>query len=523
LSVIEIRRLRPWLLGGLLLAIAFAAFRIAAGVAERRIAAGIESASQRLGVRVQYDDLHVGVWPPVRLKGLAIDLPGQLTMRIDSLSASPRFRGPRGFGLLGRVSIENATVILPAEVEVILKTTIWEVDPAGSLTLQAPVGGLLLSTGVGPRGRVFDIKAAGLELDALGALSVEGSRSTTLGLLSGDAHAEGDPRSDFQATWRMTAFGGATSGSVLVLPGKGEPKHQIQASMKDLDFGRVLGSLGIESLEPDSLGTLSGTISASGHLRDPSKLEVIQKITFKAPKKHPPEVARLQGPFVLEVTTNSGQAKAINVSPGASNFIHLSEVPPLFTRALLIAEDAAFYSHPGIDLTEIGKVIAANMEEGGPVRGGSTITQQLAKNLFLSREKSLQRKLRELSYSFLLESILGKSRILEIYLNVIEWGPGLYGLRPAARHYFAKEPSELTPREIAFLVCLIPGPVKYQKSFAGGELRRGFETLVNNLLVKLRSVDALTEEEYQAALVEPLELRGLFKTPDEGGDIAVIQ
>jgi hypothetical protein len=521
--VIEIRRLRPWLIGGLLAVVAFIAFRIAAGVAERKIAARIESAAQRLGLRIHYDDLHVGVWPPVRLRGLAIDLPGQLTMRIDSLAASPRFRGPRGFGLLGRVSIENTTVILPAEVEMILKPTTWEVDPAGSLTLLAPVGGLILSTGAGPRGRVFDIKAAGLELDAVAALSVEGSRSTTLGLLSGDAHAEGDPRSDFQATWRMTAFGGATNGSVLVLPGKGEPKTQLQASMKDLDFGRVLGSLGIESREPDSLGSLSGSISASGYLSDPATLDVIQKISFKAPKKRPPEVTRLQGPFVLDVTTNSGQQKSINVSPGTSGFIHLSEVPPLFVRALLIAEDAAFYSHPGIDLTEVGKVIAANMEEGGPIRGGSTITQQLAKNLFLSREKSLQRKLRELSYSFLLETILGKSRILEIYLNVIEWGPGLYGLRPAARHYFAKEPAELTPREIAFLVCLIPGPIKYQKSFAGGDLRRGFERLVNNLLVKLRSVDALTEEEYQEALVQPLELRGLFKASDEGADLAVIQ
>jgi membrane peptidoglycan carboxypeptidase len=183
-------------------------------------------------------------------------------------------------------------------------------------------------------------------------------------------------------------------------------------------------------------------------------------------------------------------------------------VPPLFVRTLLIAEDAAFYGHPGIDLTELPKAIAANIARGGAVRGASTITQQLAKNLFLSREKSLQRKLRELSYSFLLESTLGKNRILEIYLNIIEWGPGLYGLRPAARHYFAKEPQDLTPREIAFLVSMIPGPVKYQRSIQGGEVTRGFDTLVNNLLVKLRSVDALSEEEFQRALAETLVFRG---------------
>ena len=141
------------------------------------------------------------------------------------------------------------------------------------------------------------------------------------------------------------------------------------------------------------------------------------------------------------------------------------------------------------------------------MRGASTITQQLAKNLFLSREKSLHRKLQELALAFLLESTLGKDRILEIYLNVIEWGPGLYGLRPAARHYFGKEPRALTPKEMAVLVALIPGPIKYQRSFEEGALTPGFEPLVTNLLLKLRSVNALSEEECAAALEQTLAFR----------------
>jgi membrane peptidoglycan carboxypeptidase len=97
--------------------------------------------------------------------------------------------------------------------------------------------------------------------------------------------------------------------------------------------------------------------------------------------------------------------------------------------------------------------------------------------------------------------------VLEIYLNVIEWGPGVYGLRPAARHYFAREPMRLTPKQMAFLVSLVPGPIKYQRSFEGGVVTPFFEGLVATLLAKLRSVDALTEEEYAAALAEPLGLR----------------
>jgi len=103
-----------------------------------------------------------------------------------------------------------------------------------------------------------------------------------------------------------------------------------------------------------------------------------------------------------------------------------------------------------------------------------------------------------------LETALSKARIFEIYLNVIEWGPGVYGLRPAARQYFGMEPSELAPAQMALLVALIPGPVKYQRSLAAGTPSPGFRPLVDRLLAKLRSVDALTEEQYQTALADEL-------------------
>jgi membrane peptidoglycan carboxypeptidase len=171
---------------------------------------------------------------------------------------------------------------------------------------------------------------------------------------------------------------------------------------------------------------------------------------------------------------------------------------------LLLGEDAGFWGHRGIDLGEIPAAIFTNWERGGVARGASTITQQLAKNLFLSPERRLGRKLQEVALAMLLEATLTKQRILEIYLNVIEWGPGLYGLRPAARHYFGKDAAELTPKQMAFLVAIIPGPIKYQRSFASGTLSPGFRPLVDALLAKLRSVDAIGEEEYQAALAEEL-------------------
>lgn len=507
--VAEARLVRLWILAGLVLVAGVVAFRVAATYAEQEIARRIQRVAAAAGVRIQYESLHVGLLPPFLLTGITVEKPGNLVARIDLVSASPRFHGPRGFGLLGAVTIGNLRVSLPADIDASIHPTTWEVDPGLSITLRAPVEGLSLTTVTGARGRAFDVAATRLNLDALGAFAVEGDASKELGLLDGGAHVEGDPRRDFQGTWRFSAFGGNSGGSLIVIPGQPDAKVQFQASMKGLDFALILRSLGVDAAQaPNALGSLSGTISVGGLLHDPASLEVIQRVDFKRPEKTPPEVLRLRGDFVHEVTTNTGAKMAIAVTPESPDFIAMADVPLLLVRALLIAEDAAFYGHPGIDLTELPKAIAANMARGGAVRGASTITQQLAKNLFLSREKSLQRKLRELSYSFLLESTLGKQRILEIYLNVIEWGPGLYGVRPAARHYFEKEPQALSPREIAFLVSLIPGPVKYQASIQGGEVSRGFDTMVDNLLVKLLSVDAISEEEYEAALSQTLVFRG---------------
>jgi monofunctional biosynthetic peptidoglycan transglycosylase len=195
------------------------------------------------------------------------------------------------------------------------------------------------------------------------------------------------------------------------------------------------------------------------------------------------------------------------VSPESADFVPLEEVPPLFIRALLLAEDTNFFGHSGVDLSEVPTALATNWKRGTTARGASTITQQLAKNLFLTREKSLSRKLQELALALLIESTLTKKRILEIYLNIIEWGPEIHGLRPAALHYFGAEPATLTPKQMAFLVTLIPGPIKYQSSIRDGLPSPAFESMIIGVLNKLRAVEALTEEEYQAALFEPIVLR----------------
>jgi len=121
------------------------------------------------------------------------------------------------------------------------------------------------------------------------------------------------------------------------------------------------------------------------------------------------------------------------------------------------------------------------------VRGASTLTQQLAKNLFLSRERTFARKVREALFTLALEASLPKARLMEIYLNIIEWGPGIYGLGEASRHYFGVNPRQLTVQQAAFLATIIPNPVRYHVFYEKGRLTPNWQHRVRDLVRKLET------------------------------------
>lgn len=132
-------------------------------------------------------------------------------------------------------------------------------------------------------------------------------------------------------------------------------------------------------------------------------------------------------------------------------------------RALIAAEDAKFPEHEGFDLEGIEKALEKNEKKGRVVAGGSTISQQLAKNLFLSGKRSYLRKAQEAVITLMLEKMMTKRRILEIYMNVIEWGEGVYGAEAAARHYFGTSAARLTPEQAARLAAMVPRPRYFEK------------------------------------------------------------
>ena len=142
-------------------------------------------------------------------------------------------------------------------------------------------------------------------------------------------------------------------------------------------------------------------------------------------------------------------------------WVPLARLSPHLTRAVLAAEDAAFYRHKGFDWAGLKEALTRNFERGQLRRGGSTITQQLAKNLYLSPDKNLLRKGHEAMLAWELERALSKKRILELYLNTAEWGQGVFGAEAAARHHFGKSAEALRPDEAALLAAMLPSPRRY--------------------------------------------------------------
>jgi monofunctional biosynthetic peptidoglycan transglycosylase len=153
------------------------------------------------------------------------------------------------------------------------------------------------------------------------------------------------------------------------------------------------------------------------------------------------------------------------------HWVPLNRISPWLADAVVNSEDARFYLHDGIDPIEIGKAAETALERGRLGRGASTLTQQLAKNLWLGEERSILRKLKEVLLAHRLEA-LGKDRILELYLNVVEWGDGIYGADAAARVWFKKPASQILPEEAAVLAAMLPAPRRRNPQRPSARLRQ---------------------------------------------------
>jgi hypothetical protein len=186
------------------------------------------------------------------------------------------------------------------------------------------------------------------------------------------------------------------------------------------------------------------------------------------------DVMRFQTPFQHQVLEPDGTLFAMETGPGTSAWTPIVEISPFLLHAVLAHEDASFFTHSGFAPWAIRDALVRNVRERRYVLGASTITMQLVKNVFLRREKTLARKVQEVLLTWWIESAMTKAQVLELYLNVIEYGPAVYGIRSAAAHYFGRSPAELSVAESAYLAMILPNPPLFHEQFEAGEVPVGF-------------------------------------------------
>lgn len=275
---------------------------------------------------------------------------------------------------------------------------------------------------------------------------------------------------------------------------------ELDATATDLDAGRVRDTLP-ETLAMPALGAeMSGAfhlgVRTAGHTAYPESLHLAVDIggdvdvARESPHADVPSLA-VDGPPSPLLPTLERRTPLPR-----STWVDLQSLDDVIPRILIAAEDARFYRHDGFDWGGIRNAMVHNLEQGRLERGGSTITQQVAKNLFLSHRRTLGRKFKELWITWRLEAALDKDRILELYLNLVEWGPGVQGLDAAAAHYFDTTPQRLTIPQMVLLSAIVPGPHLYGPLLERGYLPSSRVVKVKHILNNLRYFELIDQRDY---------------------------
>lgn len=295
--------------------------------------------------------------------------------------------------------------------------------------------------------------------------------------------------------------------SLRVKPGVSSPRFRVKADLRTTPFARLLKSVpGGEGLtiarRMSPALTLALSVSVGGELTDPGTWRPELQYQFRSvdPKRTYTGLEFLDASFEYFPLTPDGRStEAKIVGPSTKSWVSYPRIPYILRRAIIVSEDANFPFHEGIDIEEGRLALQDAMMGAQKPRGGSTISQQLVKNLFLSRDRTAQRKALEVLLTFHMESWLSKDEIFAIYANVIEWGPDIYGIGPASEHYFGRSPRRLKPIEMAYLATLIPSPIPLHAHYDKGAVPRKHMRKVYALLERLNRLGQLSDDKLAEA------------------------
>ena len=217
------------------------------------------------------------------------------------------------------------------------------------------------------------------------------------------------------------------------------------------------------------------------------------------------QMERLRGTFRHEIVLPDGRTETVLTGPGSPEWVSLRDISPYMVSAVVTTEDARFFRHSGVSISDLRTAIIRDLRNERFASGGSTIDMQVVKNVFLDREKTVARKVQEVILAWWLDQALNKNQIMELYLNVIEYGPRIYGIGPAARHFFGRAPADLSPLEAIYLAKLLPDPISRYGIYHHGGVSARWRARLDRLLGIMTSRGELTEAEYQAAIHDQID------------------
>ncbi|WP_197041243.1 biosynthetic peptidoglycan transglycosylase [Chondromyces apiculatus] len=267
------------------------------------------------------------------------------------------------------------------------------------------------------------------------------------------------------------------------------------AKVKDV---RLAGSFGLKGKTQFDTSRLERDFNLSWQLTNSCR------VTEAPPKL---SVDNLQRRFTRQVQGPDGSFTELESGPGSPHWVPYGAISRFMEVAVMTTEDSGFHRHRGFDQEAIKNSIRENLRQGRFVRGASTISMQLAKNLYLARTKTLSRKLQEALLTMYLEQELTKEQLMELYLNVVEFGPMVFGIGDAAQHYFNTTASQLSLGQALYLASILPNP-KVQHFVAGGAVSPGWTNYLRKLMETAAKRKWITEEELEEGLSETV-VRGL--------------
>ncbi|MGE0399658.1 MAG: transglycosylase domain-containing protein [Kofleriaceae bacterium] len=365
------------------------------------------------------------------------------------------------------------------------------------------------------------------DLDLAGQVEGTFSLATrTLELARGDFHSRGVP---FSVTGKARQYSRAEIAKLAELPvdpkqvdqRTGEPVRRVGPArlaeltihfvIPPIDCQRVLTAIPSEMVPYMQGYKLKGTFDTDLTVAidwadlDATKLDggvgIRRCRVVDEPDDSP---KRLEKEFEHFVEVEEGQWMSFVVGESNPDFVPLADISPYLIQSIQTTEDGAFYKHKGFIVSEFRTALISNLKAGKFRHGASSITMQFVKNVLLYRDKTLLRKFQELFLTWHVENTLTKDRILEIYFNVIEYGPGLYGIGPASWHYFSKPAKDLNAREAAFFSSILPSPKERYKQYCQNTLTKWSVAKIDRILNLMKTRKRITEDEYNQAMATPL-------------------